>query len=261
MKTRKLLSGVYSAIAVMSMPLTCFPQDTATAPPPPAATAPVPAPPPQPELVDKIKIANISSSVQEIVKMSEAGTDPAVLQSYVESSNLAYVPRPDEIIYMHDHGIPGMVITTMIQHGAKLRDQVAQAAPVPQAAPPQAAQQPAPTYVAQQPAPVYVDTPSYVYSSPNVVYVGGGYGGYYGGGYYGGGYYPGYYRGYYGRGYYGRSYYSRPYASLSFSVPGFGIGFAGHSHSTVHMGGHAGTHFSGGHVSGGHWSGGSGHHH
>src|SRR3954468_9707916 len=118
MKTRSVLSSVWSAIAVISLPLTGFSQDNATAPP---ALAPAP----QPELVDKLKNANVSSAVQEIVRMSEAGTDPAVIQSYVESSNIPYVPRPDEIIYMHDHGIPGMVITTMIQHGAKLTDQMA----------------------------------------------------------------------------------------------------------------------------------------
>jgi hypothetical protein len=188
-------------------------------------------------LVQRLKDANISSSVQELVKMSEAGTDPAVIQSYVDASNVAYVPRPDEIIYMHEHGIPSTVITSMIQHGAKLREQIAQAAPQMAQAPAAPQAQPAsPTYIVQQPAPTYVETPSYVYSSPSVVYVPYAGSSYYGGGYYGGGYWGGYF----------------PRASFNFRfpLPGFGFPFFGHGgHSFARVGGisHGGGHWGGGH--------------
>jgi len=237
MKTRILLSAMFSTLLLTGLPLATYAQEAAV---PPPVLAPVPPLAPQPILVQKLKDANISSSVHELVKMSEAGTDPAVIQSYVDASNIAYVPRPDEIIYMHEHGIPSAVITSMIQHGAKLREQIAQAAPqiaqVPAA--PQA-QAPSPTYVIQQPAPTYVTTPSYAYSSPNVIYVPysgsssycGGYGGYYGGGYYGG-------------------YYPRATFNFRLPLPGFGFPHFSGLGGAFRVGGHFGGHFSGGHWGG-----------
>jgi hypothetical protein len=66
--------------------------------------------------------SNLSTPILEIVRMSEAGADAAVLQAYVEASPVAFQLKADEIIYLRDHGVPSGVITTMIQHGAKLRN-------------------------------------------------------------------------------------------------------------------------------------------
>ncbi|HUR44621.1 MAG TPA: hypothetical protein VMZ27_02005 [Candidatus Saccharimonadales bacterium] len=216
----RLFSELFSTLLITALPLAVCAQDV--------TTKVVVEAQPQPPLMERLKNANISISVREIVRMSEAGTDPAVLQTYVENSNLAYTPRPDEIIYMHEHGLSANLISAMIQHGARLRDQVAQAAPQPAQAAPAPQPQPNPTYVAQQPAPTYVETPSYTYASPSVVYVP----------YSGSSYYWGGYGGYYG------GYYPRPYFSLGFSAPRFGFGFPHFfGHGSVRIGGHFGGGF------------------
>src|SRR5206468_2229661 len=96
-----------------------------------------------PQLVDKLKAAaaNLSPPVLEIVKMSDSGADATVLQAYVENSPVAYNLRAEEIIYLKDHGISTVVVTAMLQHGAKVREQNAAAQATAVA---QAAQQPAP---------------------------------------------------------------------------------------------------------------------
>src|SRR5437016_6097669 len=84
------------------------------------------APPPLPEgispaLAEKLKAAaaNLWARVLEVVRMSDAGTDAAVIQSFVENSPTAFHPRAEEIIYLHDHGISTPIITAMIQHPGK----------------------------------------------------------------------------------------------------------------------------------------------
>jgi hypothetical protein len=126
------------------------------------------------ELTEKLKAANISPAIKEIVRMSEAGMDPAVIQAHVENSTSGYAPKAEEIIYLHEHGIPGPIITAMIQRGAQAREETtpAPANATPPAAPP-AASSPPPaqagvTYVAPAASPTYA-SPSYASSS--VIYV------------------------------------------------------------------------------------------
>jgi hypothetical protein len=170
-------------------------------------------------LAERLKTVNVSPSIREIVKMADAGMDAAVLEAFIENSPIAYSPRPDELIYLHEHGVGSPVITAMIQHGAKMREQMVQAAPVAQPSPPTAAPQvqaPAPTYVVQTPTPTIVESPSYVYSSPSVVYFPAS-----------GCYYP---RSYYSAPYFGFRYssgWSSPYVSLGFRG-GYRGGFSGH---------------------------------
>lgn len=139
-----------------------------------------PAWPPTPvmkdtQLVDKLKAAgaNLSPPVLEIVRMSDAGTDPAVIQAFVENSPNFYNLRSAEIIYLHDHGIPNTIITAIIQRGTKMREQlaVAQVSTASQATQPPAVD--ASAYTAVQPAaPTYAARPSYAYSAyyPSYVY-------------------------------------------------------------------------------------------
>jgi hypothetical protein len=143
------------------------------------AQASVPAPR-EGNLVERLKAASISPPLREIVQMFDSGINPTVIQAYVESSSIAYQPNGDEIIYLHEHGIPSSIISAMIQRGASLREQTAAAqseaaaqadAPAPAnastAAPPSPAPSPAevvsPTYD-------YSGSPTYVYASPGYSY-------------------------------------------------------------------------------------------
>jgi hypothetical protein len=144
-----------------------------------AAQASVSAPS-EGNLVERLKAASISAPLREIVQMFDSGINPTVIQAYVESSSIAYQPNGDEIIYLHEHGIPSSIISAMIQRGASLREQTAAAqseaaaqADAPAAA--NASTSPPPSPVpnpAEVVSPTYdsSSSPTYVYASPGYVY-------------------------------------------------------------------------------------------
>src|SRR5438045_3767334 len=164
MKTRRFL-GALLPVLLLSVTFNAGAQDEQTDQPRPAPKKSTivlgAAPASDAALKEKLRAAaaNLSPQVQEIVKMSDAGIDKAVIQQYVESSTTAYNPRSEELIYLHDHGIPDAIVTAMLQRGAKLREQSA-AALASAAAP---AAQPPSTYATAPTAPIIVSSPSYVY--------------------------------------------------------------------------------------------------
>ncbi len=93
----------------------------------------------------------------EIVKMQESGLEPAVIQSYIENSSIAYRPSADDLVYLHDNKVPSSLVTALIKRGAELRAQaqVAQKESQERAA----AQQTATAAAARASAPVPVYTP------------------------------------------------------------------------------------------------------
>src|SRR5438270_5509358 len=122
MNTRFILVGISAAILSLTA-LESGAQTAAPETPVPAdngAKASAPAKPSS-ALMEKLKAAaaNLSPPVLEIVRMSDAGADSAVIQAFVETSPIAYSPKADEIIYLHEHNISTTIITAMIQHGAK----------------------------------------------------------------------------------------------------------------------------------------------
>jgi hypothetical protein len=181
MNLRFILMGTAGMLSISSLTSRAQDVDTSPATTPPSVDKPIvieapakPQPKPLPPidhkvLFEKLKAAgaNLSPTVQEIVKMSDAGADPAVIQTYVENLSPGYAPRAEEIIYMHDHGIPNSIITAMIQHGAKVREQTvaAQTTAVAAQQPPPPAPQDVnpPTYEAPMAAP-YDPAPAYAYS-------------------------------------------------------------------------------------------------
>lgn len=195
MKTRWLLCGILSGIFTLPL-VSPAAQDTDA---PPAANANPAAENTKPaatelSLAEKLKMSRLSPSARDVIKMSEAGMNEGLLKSYVENSSAVYSLSSDDVILLHERGIPSTIITAMLERSAKVRDQVA-ATPPPPPAPPalppapapvyQQVQQPAPTYVIQQappapaPAPIIVPGPSYAYNQPSsVVYIGSGYSGY-----------------------------------------------------------------------------------
>jgi hypothetical protein len=172
---------------------------------------------------DKIRAVNGGSSqATEIAKMTEAGVDEKAILSYVEGLPPMRV-KADDVIYLHEKGVPSTIITALLQHAAAASAAQQQAATAAAAAAPaQAAQYaqpaqpaaPTPVYI-QQPEPVYVSPPPVVYTVPSYSYYAGCY--------------P----------YYSRPYYSRPYFSVGFST---GFPF----HHGFHSFPHQGFHHSGG---------------
>jgi hypothetical protein len=190
---------------------------------------------------EKIRAYNGGSpQADEIARMSQAGVEEKTILGYIDSLPAMRV-KADDIIYLHEKGIPNTIISSWVQHAATAsaaaQAQIAAAsasAAQPQNAPAQTASvaptAPTPVYVEQSP-PVYVNSPSVVYTVPS--YYGYSYPYYYGGyrGYYG-------YGGYSGYRCYSPYYYNRPYLSIGFST-GFGSGLHTYSHvGSVSHGGH-----------------------
>ena len=131
-------------------------------------------------LIERLKAASISAPLREIVQMFDSGINPTVIQAYVESSSIAYQPNGDEIIYLHEHGIPSSIISAMILRGASLRAQTAAAqseataqadAPAPASASTSPPPSPVPN-LAEVLSPTYdsSSSPIYVYASPGYAY-------------------------------------------------------------------------------------------
>src|ERR1041385_8659308 len=84
------------------------------APSPMAAVAPTVAPPaPQkPALPPNILP---SSPLAQVVKLAQAGLDESILMSYVTNCSGTFNLDSEQIIYATDAGVPGDIITAMMQ--------------------------------------------------------------------------------------------------------------------------------------------------
>ncbi len=86
-----------------------------------------------------------SSSLAEIIKLAQAGVDPAVMLTYVTNSAHTFGLGADEIVYLNDLGIPSGVILAILEHDNAMKQFWANAAQpsAPPAAPePQVATEP-----------------------------------------------------------------------------------------------------------------------
>ncbi len=115
---------------------------------------------------DKPLPANIKPGgpIAEVVKLANSGLDASVMLAFVTNSTRAFNLGAEEIIYLNDIGIPGGVVTAMLQHDQTLKTSLAVSAggapaaqepPAPQTAPAQNLQLsvngPTPEQVAPQP--------------------------------------------------------------------------------------------------------------
>ena len=196
---------------------------------PAAATEPAAAPLPKTNGMKKAtQSARLSFGVDEVVKMYQSGVDTDVIVNYIENSSVPYHLNAEEIVHLHDIGVPSQIITTLIRHGAKVQQQAnAASALIQQKATEEA--KAASAYVNPYPPAVYAQPPpvvTYNYTYPQYVYA--GYPSYYS--------YPGYC-------------YTSPFY-ISFGYPGYRhfyyhggfrsflrFGFGGH----VGFGGHIGS--------------------
>src|SRR5437867_4351668 len=68
-----------------------------------------------------------SFGVDEVAKMYQSGVETDVILNYIQSSNVPYHPSADEVVRLHDLGVPSQIITTLIRHGAQVQQQAASA--------------------------------------------------------------------------------------------------------------------------------------
>ncbi len=54
-----------------------------------------------------------AASIQEVVAMSRAGVDPTLIQNYVRTSGMAQPLGPQDVIALHQNGVPDNVIAMM----------------------------------------------------------------------------------------------------------------------------------------------------
>ena len=124
----------------------------------------------------------LSAGVADILKMMDGKIDPAVIETYIQNSNIAYYPNADEILQLHKAGVPSQLITALIRRGTELRGQQAQAYREMQ----EKLAQPRPSTVAAVIEPAAPSAPMVVpqaeynyYTSPSYNYPAYSYGGYY----------------------------------------------------------------------------------
>jgi hypothetical protein len=125
--------------------------------------------------------------LSEVIRLANSGVDESVMMAYITNSTRPFNLGVEEIIYLNDIGVPGSVVTAMIQRDQELKGLLggaapAQTAPAPstpanQAAPdpsnpalyaPQPAATPAPPEIATE-GPPPGDNAAVDYSSPLVV--------------------------------------------------------------------------------------------
>ena len=94
-----------------------------------------------------------SSGVGEVVKMLDAKVDSGVIKTYIENAPVDYRPSVDEIIALHQRGVPSDIVAAMLRRGGEVRAQAAPAQPI------------APTFVAPVPA-TYAVAPTVNYVAP-----------------------------------------------------------------------------------------------
>ena len=109
--------------------------------------APAPAAPGKAPALDQSSPAPFSTGLAEMLKLLDAGTDVGVIKAYIQNSAVAYQPTADEIIALHQRGVPSDIMAAMIQRGGQVRAEAASAQPVAPA--PAAPSAPAPSSLTQ----------------------------------------------------------------------------------------------------------------
>jgi hypothetical protein len=173
--------------------------------------------------------SKLSPASLKVARLLQSGMDEKVVVAYVKNSPAGAAPTAEELVYLHQLGVPSPVLTALLTETQKAATTEVVAAATPVAAPPErvevtsnytpipGAPQPVqaqvvgsavisspapppivvqqqPTVVYAQPAPVIVETPPVIYDIRPTITFGFGFG-HYGYGHYG------HYRhgGYYGR--------------------------------------------------------------
>jgi hypothetical protein len=86
----------------------------------------------------------LTKPASEVVKLAEAGVDESVMMAFVTNSTSLFQLGVEEILYLNDIGVPGSVVTAMIQRDEALKGLMGGAEPLPVAPEPEAPAQYAP---------------------------------------------------------------------------------------------------------------------
>lgn len=68
-----------------------------------------------------------SSGIADIVKLVKAGVGTSIIEAYIQNSNVAYYPSAEEILRLHNLGVPPELLQALIKRGGEMRSQQAQA--------------------------------------------------------------------------------------------------------------------------------------
>jgi hypothetical protein len=246
-KSLILSSGLLAGLSWAVLPAAAAELDPVN----PAKTVSLPAIPKPSDAASAKQSARFSAGLNEVVRLTKAGLDEAVILAFIESSSVAYRPSATEILKLRELGVTSPVISALLRRGEALRQRSAEAqreaaarsaasttqTPTPSSPPPTQQVAPQPTinhtavvpavYPAAYPTVVFANSPTYRYPS------------YYsfGSGRYRNCYYP---RSYYSPRSYSscsylprRSYYGASYPRSSLSVGfrgGYFRGYAGFRH-------------------------------
>lgn len=74
-----------------------------------------------------------TGAAAEVIKLADAGVDERVIMAFVTNSTSRFNLGVEEILYLNDIGVPGSVVTAMMQRDQALKELSANAAPVPAA--------------------------------------------------------------------------------------------------------------------------------
>jgi len=122
-----------AALAAVTLQSACAPQvaqstrpESPQSPPPPdaAATTANAAPgrrvaPPPPA---------VTPGVAEVITLVQAGVEESVVKAHMTRSTNQFSPSVEELIYLNDIGIPGPLVSSLIQQTTRQREQAAMAA-------------------------------------------------------------------------------------------------------------------------------------
>jgi hypothetical protein len=75
-----------------------------------------------------------TSPLAEVIKLTQAGVDEAVIMAYISNSGSTFNLDSDKIIYLSDIGAPNDLVTAMMQRDQSLQQQIAAAVSAQQAA-------------------------------------------------------------------------------------------------------------------------------
>src|ERR1022692_4259880 len=149
-------AGVAALAATIACPLQSAKAQAQPAPPTAVNTKPAPVmtenPAPSAAAVTPPPTIFPTSPLAQVVRLTQAGVDPGIIMTYITNSSSTFNLDSDKIIYASDAGVPGAMVTAMMQRDQFLQQQFAAA----QA--PQQAQQVQPAQPAPAPEPAPADT-------------------------------------------------------------------------------------------------------
>jgi hypothetical protein len=76
-----------------------------------------------------------TSPLAQVIRLTQAGVDESIIMTYVTNSGSTFNLDSDKIIYLKDIGLPGGVVTAMMQRDQQLQQQMAASAYQPPAQP------------------------------------------------------------------------------------------------------------------------------